>query len=186
MALEVASFVYDLNAANPAASDFISEADDHMRLIKTAVKNTFPGGNHALAVGIAFSAVGSVATTVPNETTTLITFGTEEYDTHSAFASNAFVAPMSGIYHFDASVTFATDAFSGTGPSQIGLFVNGTEARRGDFYYNDTGDEHHALVLSTDLQLDAADSVTVRIWHQYGEDLVTTPTSCYFNGHGVA
>lgn len=186
MALEVASFISDLNASNPAASDYISEADDHMRLIKFAIKNTFPGSDHALAVGIAFAAVGSGATTVSNDTTTQITFGTEKYDTHSAFASHAFTAPITGIYHFDALVTFVTDAFTGTGPSLVGLFVDGVEARRGSFYFNDTADEHHALTISTDLKLTAGEVVDVRVWHMYGENLVTEPTSCYFNGHGVA
>jgi microcystin-dependent protein len=42
MALETATYIDGLNASNPAASDAISTADDHLRLIKSAIKATFP------------------------------------------------------------------------------------------------------------------------------------------------
>ena len=42
MALETATYISDLNAANPAATDGLAQADDHFRLIKGAVKATFP------------------------------------------------------------------------------------------------------------------------------------------------
>ena len=42
MALESATYINDLNAANPASTDGLSQADDHFRLIKGAVKATFP------------------------------------------------------------------------------------------------------------------------------------------------
>lgn len=43
MPLETATYISDLVATNPAASDPMSNADDHMRLIKAVLKNTFPG-----------------------------------------------------------------------------------------------------------------------------------------------
>jgi hypothetical protein len=42
MALESASFINQLNAANPTSTDSVSQADDHIRLIKSAIKATFP------------------------------------------------------------------------------------------------------------------------------------------------
>jgi microcystin-dependent protein len=42
MALESASFINQLNPANPASTDSVSQADDHLRLIKAAIKATFP------------------------------------------------------------------------------------------------------------------------------------------------
>lgn len=42
MALESATYVNNLNASNPASSDSLKEADDHIRLIKQVIKNTFP------------------------------------------------------------------------------------------------------------------------------------------------
>jgi microcystin-dependent protein len=42
MPLETATYLDDLNAANPAATDQLAQADDHLRLIKSVLQNTFP------------------------------------------------------------------------------------------------------------------------------------------------
>jgi microcystin-dependent protein len=42
MPLETATYIPDLVVTNPANSDGLNQADDHMRLIKSAVKATFP------------------------------------------------------------------------------------------------------------------------------------------------
>jgi len=42
MALESGSYINSLNAANPASTDGLAQADDHLRLIKSTVKSTFP------------------------------------------------------------------------------------------------------------------------------------------------
>ncbi|CAB4138766.1 hypothetical protein UFOVP344_38 [uncultured Caudovirales phage] len=48
MPLETATLIHQLDAANPAATDQIRQADDHLRLIKSAIKNTFPNINAAI------------------------------------------------------------------------------------------------------------------------------------------
>lgn len=42
MPLESALYISDLNVANPASTDSVAQADDHIRLIKAAIKTTFP------------------------------------------------------------------------------------------------------------------------------------------------
>jgi microcystin-dependent protein len=42
MPLESAGFIHQLNPANPASSDRLQQGDDHIRLIKAAIKATFP------------------------------------------------------------------------------------------------------------------------------------------------
>lgn len=42
MSLETGTYISDLNTSNPTALDPRSEGDDHLRLIKTVLKNTFP------------------------------------------------------------------------------------------------------------------------------------------------
>lgn len=42
MPLETASYISQLNTANPLGSDPIAAGDDHIRLLKTTLKNTFP------------------------------------------------------------------------------------------------------------------------------------------------
>jgi microcystin-dependent protein len=47
MAIENAVYINDLNLNNPTAVDFAAEGDDHMRLIKRVLKNTFVNANGA-------------------------------------------------------------------------------------------------------------------------------------------
>lgn len=42
MALETATYISDLNSSNPTSTDPVSQGDDHLRLIKSALKTTFP------------------------------------------------------------------------------------------------------------------------------------------------
>jgi len=42
MSLETATYINGLNSANPTASDPISAGDDHLRLLKSTIKATFP------------------------------------------------------------------------------------------------------------------------------------------------
>lgn len=42
MALESATYLDDLNISNPAASDAVGQADDHIRMLKAVLKSTFP------------------------------------------------------------------------------------------------------------------------------------------------
>jgi len=42
MGLETGTYISDLNSSNPVAGDPVNEGDDHLRLIKTTVKATFP------------------------------------------------------------------------------------------------------------------------------------------------
>jgi hypothetical protein len=42
MGLETSTYVDGLNTSNPAATDGLSQADDHLRLLKSTIKNTFP------------------------------------------------------------------------------------------------------------------------------------------------
>ena len=42
MALESGTYVNSLNASNPASTDGLGQADDHIRLIKSTLKNTLP------------------------------------------------------------------------------------------------------------------------------------------------
>lgn len=47
MGLEIASFITDLVATNPASSDFENQGDDHIRLLKAAIKASLPNASRA-------------------------------------------------------------------------------------------------------------------------------------------
>lgn len=42
MALESGTYINSLNASNPASTDGLGQADDHIRLLKSTIKSTFP------------------------------------------------------------------------------------------------------------------------------------------------
>ena len=48
MALETGSFISDLNASFPVSTDGLAQADDHMRLIKSTIKTSFPNISGAM------------------------------------------------------------------------------------------------------------------------------------------
>ena len=48
MALETGTYISDLVATNPPSNDPKSQGDDHLRLIKSTVKNTFPNVSNAV------------------------------------------------------------------------------------------------------------------------------------------
>lgn len=47
MGLESATYVNDLNSSNPVSGDNVSQGDDHIRLMKAALKATFPNASKA-------------------------------------------------------------------------------------------------------------------------------------------
>lgn len=48
MTIETATYIGSLNAAYPAATDQIPEGDDHIRLLKSTIKATFPNVSAAV------------------------------------------------------------------------------------------------------------------------------------------
>ena len=50
MALESGTFIDSLNANNPAITDQIDQGDDHIRLIKSTIKSTFPSVTGAVTL----------------------------------------------------------------------------------------------------------------------------------------
>ncbi len=48
MGLESGTYIDSLNSSNPAAGDAVNEGDDHLRLIKSTVKATFPNVSGAV------------------------------------------------------------------------------------------------------------------------------------------
>lgn len=62
MPVETATYISDLNASNPPATDGLAQADEHLRLIKSTIKATFPNIDAPVTVTEdALNAVGSIA-----------------------------------------------------------------------------------------------------------------------------
>lgn len=72
MSLESAQFIHQLNPSNPSGADRLKEGDDHIRMVKAAVKATFPGITGPLDASVTHTFLNSIAAyLVPVGTITL-------------------------------------------------------------------------------------------------------------------
>lgn len=74
MALETANYINDLTITNPTASDPKSQGDDHIRMLKTVLKECFAGFTGAVI--ITATETGTAAAHVLNPTTALLAYTT--------------------------------------------------------------------------------------------------------------
>lgn len=94
MALESATYINGLVASNPTSSDNISDGDNHIRLIKSAIKTTFP--NITGAVTSTHSAINS-AVTIANTATTANSANSVVYrDASGNFSAGTVTAALAG------------------------------------------------------------------------------------------
>jgi len=63
MPVESATYINDLDTANPLAGDLVSEGDNHLRLLKSALKTTFPSFTRPFYHDVATSTAGNVTVT---------------------------------------------------------------------------------------------------------------------------
>ncbi len=112
MGLEAATYIEDLNSANPLFNDGKVEGDDHIRLIKAALKATLPG-----LAGAAFrvQSKSSAYTVVANDNTTLIT------------ATSAFTLTLTAAATLGNKHMFVVDAVGG----DVTIDPDGTETING-------------------------------------------------------
>jgi len=68
MSLESASWVTQLNTSNPTASDPVSEGDDHLRMLKTVLQNSFPSSSTAAIIPNVSGQSGKYLTTDGTDT----------------------------------------------------------------------------------------------------------------------
>ena len=133
----------------------------------------------------AFDATKSGNQTLSNATDTKITFGTEVFDTDSAFSSSRFTVPSGkgGKYFVYTAVGFATN---GTNLRQVYLIKNGSEFRRlsnlqggsgsGVNTYNSAG-----VIVS----LADGDYVEIYAYQNSGGSLDALSGICYFGGYKI-
>ena len=114
MPLESATYIDGLVTTNPAASDAISTADDHLRLIKSAIKATFPNINgpvtktQAEINGLAPLA-SPTFTGTPAAPTAALNTNTTQLST-TAFVQAAIAAAAQGLYPVGSIYINATNA----------------------------------------------------------------------------
>lgn len=120
--------------------------------------------------------------------TGVITLGTENFDPDSAFASNAFVAPADGFYHFNWGAEIQV---SGGSPTQldisIGLFVGGVLSMVANQIDGGETVNGGVFARSTYIYLSLGQSVDIR--YDFTPDAACTveihPSYTVFSGYRV-
>ena len=123
MALENGTYVNSLVPANPASTDGLAQADDHIRLIKSTIKNTFPNLTGAVT---ATQADLNNTTSIPSTLTDLgITDGTNSQVLQTAGSGNfSFVSLSEGTtYTGGTGITVSGSTITCTvdTPAEVGL-----------------------------------------------------------------
>jgi hypothetical protein len=135
MALETGTYISDLNVLNPVATDPKAQGDDHLRLIKSTVKNTFPqltgpvNANQAeinRLVGITSPVVGTTETqTLTNKTVSLtsntLTGTTAEFN---AALSDGDFATLAGTQTLtNKTISGASNTITQDGTNAVGFLA---------------------------------------------------------------
>ena len=128
-----------------------------------------------------FSAYDSAGTTLSDGGFVQINLGTENYDYNSNFATNAYTAPVAGVYSFSGQVTI-NGAIASPVNSSSSIRVNGVEVCRGTNVINTASNT--AVAINRDLLLAANDVVTLYGYQDSGgaEATLTGALYTWFSG----
>ena len=157
MALETGSFVNSLVTSNPASTDGLAQADDHIRLIKSTIKSTFPSITGAITgtqaeLNVLTGFAGSTADLTYASSLRATGVTDTEFDYLDGVTSNIQT-------QVDTKAPLADPTFTGTLNAPT---ANVTTVDLGDWTVTQTGTN---LVFSTGgvgkMKLDATGNLTV-------------------------
>ena len=159
MGLETGTYIDSLVTTNPASTDGLAQADDHIRLLKITLKNTLPNLSGAVSATQAELNVLDGITSSTSELNVLdgITSSTAELNFTGGVTSNIQT-------QMDTKAPLASPTFTGTlvAPTANITTANVTTVDLGDWTVTQTGTN---LVFSTGgvgkMKLDASGNLTV-------------------------
>lgn len=148
MALETGTYINSLVSTNPTATDSVAQADDHIRLIKSTVKATFPNLTGAMNLTQTEANIldGATLSTAELNTLTGITSTAAELnilDGCTVTAANLNV--LSGI----TDVNQITEVSADTTPTLGGSLAAGAN----DINFTGSGSAFKIIAEGTDLQI---------------------------------
>ena len=162
--------------------------------------STDVNGNAEWMAPGAFRAQGSVdgnPTSISSNTWTKLLFSsTVSYNAGSHYQplASQFVAPVRGIYHFNAQTTWLNRRYSvgiGLEGTRNGVSIttlpqysysNGRVLHSGNYYYLYKANIES---LSVDVKLEAGDIIWLKVYRNAGDDLSADPTQTWFTGRLV-
>ena len=115
-----------------------------------------------------------------------VVFGTEIFDQNGDFASNTFTAPVTGKYQLNLDIFFTNIDSAGT---ELGIKFETSNREHNIFIEPDhafASDGNHSYVMATLADMDANDTVTVKVTPVGGHTDVDVHTHTKFSGYLVA
>ena len=192
MGLETSTYVNGLNSNNPAATDGLSQADDHLRLIKANLLSTFPNLNAAVTSSPAELNILDGATVTTAELNILdgvtstaaelnildgVTATASEINTLDGITSS--VAELNKLDGFTGSVAALNYAQSlydtGVTSTEFNTALDGITATAGELNKLDG-------CTATTAELNQLDGVSGTIWHN-GNDALSYSSSNSSSGY---
>lgn len=192
MALESATYVDGLNSSNPAATDGLSQADDHLRLLKSTIKNTFPNLSAAVDATAAELNILDGATVTTAELNILdgvtstaaelnildgVTATASELNTLDGITSTtAELNKLDGFTGSVAALNYAQSLYdTGVTSTEFNTALDGITATAAELNKLDG-------CTATTTELNKLDGVSGTIWHN-GNDALSTSNANSSNGY---
>ena len=156
------------------------------------ITNSAGSGNITIGSGVtvnvnrpAFQAVANSSQSIPNTTDTKLTFGTENYDTDSAFSDSKFTVPsgQAGKYLFQVTAALAGTLDTGhnlrTSFYKNGSVVTRTLAR---WYVSGTNQDAFSMSILID-DLSVSDYIEAYVYHNSGGTAGLTQNEVSISGY---
>lgn len=119
MGLESATYVNDLNSSNPTATDPRAQGDDHLRLIKAALKTTFPNSTRAFRFPTTDASVSAnVTVTAPDDENNVFVVS-------ASAAARTVAVPTSGLFDGFTFYVVKADTSANTVTVSAAANING-------------------------------------------------------------
>ena len=126
--------------------------------------------------------------TIPDNTTTVVTFDSEVFDTDSAYASNKFTVPSgkAGKYVFGATAGYSNVNAGTSTRFQLMFAKNGSVTDfMGDYAQAQSASADPTQNFVTAFDLSASDYVDVRVYHNNGASTTLQSAYARFFGYRI-
>ncbi len=204
--LETSTYIDGLIVTNPTGSDNSSTADDHMRLIKSTIKNTFPNITGAvtathtrlntLANATSTFNAASTGQTLTKSTINTIIFDIEIFDVGAGYnpVTGIYTVPVTGYYFCTSTVIISNSTISSGSINAVYFSKNNVTTGMGSrFDLNTTSGYSYSINPASDdkaisgtalIQSNSTDTIRIKADVGSNANLLVSPShysyfSCY-------